>query len=253
MQIYARGGSPTEQKGSSLFVKKKKDKKKKDKPKQKQRNIMDIDCAVLLQEFNKYPLFIYNNAMDQLVTVWRPLLPNVKNSSSFSIPNIFSNTCHNAAKLEKRKVKVPGHNYFWVGVYPFFKECCFTVRVRVRVSVNPNPNLACEQALRGGSGNECKCKNTLKNTWKMELTSLLMSSPPISISHRLFRYSRYWRYSSFRDVVASSPSLSRSAARAPRRVACPQANPNPKTAFFRKKIDLDPAFYWHPVGFLLWS
>ena len=69
MQIYARGGSPTEQKGSSLFVKKKKDKKKKDKPKQKQRNIMDIDCAVLLQEFNKYPLFIYNNAMDQLVTV----------------------------------------------------------------------------------------------------------------------------------------------------------------------------------------
>ena len=77
------------------------------------------------------------------------MLPKVKNSSSFSIPNIFSNTCHNAAKLEKRKVKVPGHNYFWVVVYPFFKECCFTVRVRVRVSVNPNPNLACEQALRG--------------------------------------------------------------------------------------------------------
>ena len=44
---------------------------------------MAINCEVLLQEFNKYPLFIYNNAMDQLVTVRRPLLRNVKNSSSF--------------------------------------------------------------------------------------------------------------------------------------------------------------------------
>ena len=30
---------------------------------------MDINCEVLLQEFNNYLLFIYNNAMDQLVTV----------------------------------------------------------------------------------------------------------------------------------------------------------------------------------------
>ena len=30
---------------------------------------MAINCELLLQEFNKYPLFIYNNAMDQLVTV----------------------------------------------------------------------------------------------------------------------------------------------------------------------------------------
>ena len=37
--------------------------------KQEQRNIMDINCEVLLQEFNNYLLFIYKNAMDQLVTV----------------------------------------------------------------------------------------------------------------------------------------------------------------------------------------
>ena len=44
------------------------------------------------------------------------------------------------------------------------------------------------------------------------MTSLL-SAPPISISHRLFRC----RYSNSRDVVASSPSFSRPAARAPQR------------------------------------
>ena len=42
---------------------------------------------------------------------------------------------------------------------------------------------------------------------------LQMSSPPISISHRLFRC----RYSNFRDAVASSPSFSRAAASVPRR------------------------------------
>ena len=44
------------------------------------------------------------------------------------------------------------------------------------------------------------------------MTSLL-SAPPISISHRLFRC----RYPNSRDVVASSPSFSRPAARAPQR------------------------------------
>jgi len=39
------------------------------------------------------------------------------------------------------------------------------------------------------------------------MTSLLMSSPPISISHRLFRC----RYSNSRDVIASSPSFCQSA------------------------------------------
>ena len=45
------------------------------------------------------------------------------------------------------------------------------------------------------------------------MTSLLMSYPPISISHRLFPC----RYSNSRDVVATSPSFSRPAARAHRR------------------------------------
>ena len=89
-------GSPTEEKGSLLFGKIKNKTKK-----QEQRNIMDINCEVLLQEFNKYLLFIYNNAMDQLVTVWRPLLPIVKNGMSFSIPNIFSNTMLQSWRREK--------------------------------------------------------------------------------------------------------------------------------------------------------
>ena len=50
------------------------------------------------------------------------------------------------------------------------------------------------------------------------MTSLLMPSPPISISHRLFQC----RYSNSRDVVASSPSFSGPAARAPQR-PCSQA------------------------------
>ena len=88
IQIYARDNVEVhpQKKKEVLYLVKKKGKKK-------QRNIMDINCEVLLQEFNKYlVLFIYNNAMDQLMTVCRLLLPIVKNSSSFSIPNVFSNT-----------------------------------------------------------------------------------------------------------------------------------------------------------------
>ena len=65
-------------------------------------------------------------------------------------------------------------------------------------------------------------KQTLKNTWKHAqrvMTSLLMSSPSISISHRLCQC----RYSNSGDVAASSPSFSRPAAKAPRRV-CSLAN-----------------------------
>ena len=50
------------------------------------------------------------------------------------------------------------------------------------------------------------------------MTSLLMSSPPISIKHPIFRS----RYSNSRDVVATSHLCSLSAARAPRR-ACSHA------------------------------
>ena len=58
--------------------------------------------------------------------------------------------------------------------------------------------------------------NVKKNIEKhvpMVMTSLLMSSPPISISHRLCRC----RYSISRNVVASSPSFSRPADRVARR------------------------------------
>ena len=52
------------------------------------------------------------------------------------------------------------------------------------------------------SGHERECKQTLKNTWKHAprvKTSLLMPSPPISISHRPFRC----RYLNSRDQVAN--------------------------------------------------
>ena len=73
MQIYARDHVEVHQQNKKevlYLLKKKKEKNKQtNKQKQEQRNIMAINCEVLLQEFNKYPLFIYNNAMDQLVTV----------------------------------------------------------------------------------------------------------------------------------------------------------------------------------------
>ena len=57
------------------------------------------------------------------------------------------------------------------------------------------------------SRNEGEWKQTLKKTCKHAprvMTSLLMSSPPISISHWLF----WSRFSNSRDIVASSPPSS---------------------------------------------
>ena len=67
MQIYAHDHVEVhpQKKKEGFFFSKIKNKTKK----QEQRNIMEINCEVLLQEFNNYLLFIYNNAMDQLVTV----------------------------------------------------------------------------------------------------------------------------------------------------------------------------------------
>ena len=59
MQIYARDHvevHPQKKKEVLYLVKKIKE----------QRNIMDINCEVLLQEFNKHLLFIYNNAIESL-------------------------------------------------------------------------------------------------------------------------------------------------------------------------------------------
>ena len=60
MQIYALDhveAHPQKKKEVLYLVKKKTEKKE-------QRNIMDRNCEVLLQEFNKHPLFIYNNAKE---------------------------------------------------------------------------------------------------------------------------------------------------------------------------------------------
>ena len=64
---------------------------------------------------------------------------------------------------------------------------------------------------------EAEMSANVNKHWKhvpKVMTSLLMSSPPISISHRLFRC----RYSNSRDVVASCPSFSRPAP--PPELAC---------------------------------
>ena len=81
-----------------------------------------------------------------------------------------------------------------------------------------DPSDFCQSAWRG---NECKCKTNIAKHVPRVMTSLLMSSWPISISHWLFRC----RYSNSKDVVASSPSFSCSATRAPLR-ACLQATTN---------------------------
>ena len=58
MQLYARDHVevPPQKKKEVLYLVKKQRKKE-------QQNIMDINCEVLLQEFNKHLLFIYYTAM----------------------------------------------------------------------------------------------------------------------------------------------------------------------------------------------
>ena len=60
MQIYARDHVEVhpQKKNEVLYLEKKQKKEIKE-----QRNIMDINCEVLLQEFNKHLLFIYYTAM----------------------------------------------------------------------------------------------------------------------------------------------------------------------------------------------
>ena len=62
MQINARDHvevHPQKKKEVLYLVKKRK--------KQEQRNNMDINCEVLLQEFNNHLLFIYNNAIESFI------------------------------------------------------------------------------------------------------------------------------------------------------------------------------------------
>ena len=66
MQIYACDHAEVhpQKKKEVLYLVKKKQKNKQTRKKQEQRNIMDINCEVLLQEFNKHLLFIYNKAIE---------------------------------------------------------------------------------------------------------------------------------------------------------------------------------------------
>ena len=66
MQIYARDHAEVhpQKKKEVLYLVKKKQTNKQTRKKQEQRNIMDINCEVLLQEFNKHLLFIYNKAIE---------------------------------------------------------------------------------------------------------------------------------------------------------------------------------------------
>ena len=80
---------------------------------------MDINCELLLQEFNKYLLFFYNNAMDQLVTVWT----NNKEQQFFFNTEYIQQ--YNATKPETRKVKVPGHSFF-KKLDDFIESCIIT-------------------------------------------------------------------------------------------------------------------------------
>ena len=66
MQIYACDHAEVHphKKKEVLYLVKKKQTNKQTRKKQEQRNIMDINCEVLLQEFNKHLLFIYNKAIE---------------------------------------------------------------------------------------------------------------------------------------------------------------------------------------------
>ena len=66
MQIYACDHAEVhpQKKKEVLYLVKKKQTNKQTRKKQEQRNIMDINCEVLLQEFNKHLLFIYNKAIE---------------------------------------------------------------------------------------------------------------------------------------------------------------------------------------------
>ena len=61
MHIDARDHAEVhpQKKKEVLYLVKKRTTKKKE-----QRNIMDINCEVLLQEFNKHLLFVHNNAIE---------------------------------------------------------------------------------------------------------------------------------------------------------------------------------------------
>ena len=92
MQIYARDHievHPQKKKEVLYLVKKK-----------EQRNIMDINCEVLLQEFNKHLLFIYNNAIKSYcIFIMNNVVINVIRVLAILFITVFSITINAAVSI----------------------------------------------------------------------------------------------------------------------------------------------------------
>ena len=94
MQIYAHDHvevHPQKKKEVLYLVKKKK---------KEQRNIMDINCEVLLQEFNKHLLFIYNNAIKSYcIFIMNNVVINVIRVLAILLITVFSVTINAAVNI----------------------------------------------------------------------------------------------------------------------------------------------------------
>ena len=65
-----------------------------------QRNIMDINCEVLLQEFNKHLLFIYNNAIESYcIFIMNNVVINVIRVLAILFITVFSITINAAVSI----------------------------------------------------------------------------------------------------------------------------------------------------------
>ena len=96
MQIYARDHTEVhpQKKKEVLYLVKIKEKKK------EQRNIMDKNCEVLLQEFNKHLLFIYNNAIESYcIFIMNNVVINVIRVLAILFITVFSITINAAVSI----------------------------------------------------------------------------------------------------------------------------------------------------------
>ena len=97
MQIYSRDHvelHPKKKKEALYLIKNKKNKKKK----QEQRNIMGINCEVLLQEFNEHLLFIYK-MLESLIEIMKNVVINVIRVLTILFITVFSITINAAVSI----------------------------------------------------------------------------------------------------------------------------------------------------------
>ena len=99
MQIYSRDHvevHPKKKKEVLYLIKtKKKTRKKK---KQEQRNIMGINCEVLLQEFNEHLLFIYK-MLESLIEIMNNVVINIIRVLAILFITVFSITINAAVSI----------------------------------------------------------------------------------------------------------------------------------------------------------